>query len=357
MNRNENTGRSGLALHSLSSAFLEHGQVVREPVGSQAGYWAGAPGAYYASQERAWYLTYRVRRPRGVPPDRGGEARIARSTDCQRWEDVWSVTKDRFGSASIERSALRLGADGQWRYFTSYVDPADGRWCVSVLKARRVEALSAQTAGPVFKAQPLGLEGVKDPWIFEAQSKFYMVLSVALPTASTSEQSHSTLDIFNTGQCLSATALAQSSDLDHWDWVGVVFRPDASGWDRYCRRINSIVPWNGKFYAFYDGSASSAENYEEKTGWAESPDLRSWASLTPVSPLLTSPHGSGSLRYIDAQVQGDKVALFYEMARPDGAHELRLANVQTELLPFDLLGQRLAPSFGHKRDDQQAQRE
>src|SRR5438270_10123205 len=123
---------------TLNSESLANGRVIREPVGLESGYWAGAPGAYYAADEGAWYLTYRIRRPRGVEPDRGGEARIARSTDLKNWEDIWSIRKDKYDSASIERSAIRKGSDGVWRYYTSYVDPADGRWCVSMLKANDV---------------------------------------------------------------------------------------------------------------------------------------------------------------------------------------------------------------------------
>ena len=103
----------------------------------------------------------------------------------------------------------------------------------------------------------------------------------------------------------------------------------------YCRRINSVVSRNGWFYGFYDGSASSAENYEEKTGWAVSADLRHWKTLTPAAPLLTSPHGSGALRYIDAQVRGDQAFLFYEFARADGAHDLRLCSIPLRTLPFE----------------------
>src|SRR5262249_37340590 len=97
----------------VTSELLANGEVIREPVGAEAGYWAGAPGVFHAADEAAWYLTYRIRRPRGVPPDRGGEARIAKSKDSRNWEDVWSVTKDKFNSASIERCALRKGANGQ----------------------------------------------------------------------------------------------------------------------------------------------------------------------------------------------------------------------------------------------------
>src|SRR2546421_3196654 len=156
----------------MTSELLSSGQIISEPVGFENGYWAGAPAVFFCVEESAWYLTYRIRRPRGVAPDRGGEARIARSSDLRHWEDVWSVTKDRFNSASIERCALRKGADGQWRYFVSYVDPADGRWCVSVIRAGGIADLDAAKTTAVFKASTLGLEGVKDPWIFASGGAF-----------------------------------------------------------------------------------------------------------------------------------------------------------------------------------------
>jgi hypothetical protein len=319
----------------LSSEMLARGQIVREPVGFEQGYWAGAPGFYYAKDEKAFYVTYRLRRPRGVPPDRGGEARIARSTDLKTFTDVWSVTKDAYQSASIERSAIRKAADGQWHYFTSYVDPVDGRWCVARIKGREVKNLDAAKVERIFSAAPLGLEGIKDPWVFEERGTFYMFLSVAVATSKTRKESHETLDIFNTGECVSATGLATSRDLNSWKWEGVVFAPDKPGWEQYCRRINSVMPFEGKYFAFYDGSASEAENYEEKTGLAVSTDLRSWKSLTTSGPLWTSPSASKSLRYIDAQIVGEKVCLFYEFARLDGSHDLRMMQVAMEDLPFE----------------------
>src|SRR2546423_2464091 len=122
----------------MLSSLLSSGSIIREPVAFEAAYWAGAPGAFYDREAGAWYLTYRIRRPRGVAPDRGGEARIARSTDLAHWQDVWGITKDQFGTASIERCALRRGPRGQWHYFVSLVDPADGRWCVSVMRAESI---------------------------------------------------------------------------------------------------------------------------------------------------------------------------------------------------------------------------
>ncbi|MEW6306026.1 MAG: hypothetical protein AB1705_21325, partial [Verrucomicrobiota bacterium] len=101
------------------------------------------------------------------------------------------------------------------------------------------------------------------------------------------------------------------------------------------RRINSVVPHNGKFFAFFDGSASEKENYEERTALAVSSDLRTWHSLSPQGPLWTSPYASGSVRYIDAQVVGGQAHLFYEFARQDGAHDLRLIKASSDTLPFN----------------------
>jgi hypothetical protein len=312
--------------------ILRHARVVRDPVGVGQGYWAGAPGVFYARNESAFYLTYRVRRPRGIAPDRGGEARIARSTDLKDFVDIWSVTKDRYDSASIERSAIRQGRDGIWRYFTSFVDRIDGRWCVSVLKEWDPTRLNPSAARRVFTAVRLGLEGVKDPWILEEAGVYYMFLSVAMPNPRTRQESHASLDIFNTGDCVSATGLARSEDLDSWEWLGVVFAPDPSGWDAYCRRITSIVRHEGKYIAFYDGSASHLENYEEKTGLAVSSDLRSWKSQTMAGPMLTSPQATGSLRYLDAVTANEGIWAFYESARPDGAHDLRVASMDVDQL-------------------------
>ena len=140
--------------------------------------------------------------------------------------------------------------------------------------------------------------------------------------------------------CKSATGLAISRDLDQWEWQGVVLAPGASGWDRYCRRLNSVVPLtppdgaaaarNGgtisgrKYLGFYDGSASHLENYEEQCGLAVSENLRDWQSITPKQPALTSPHASTSLRYLDAKFAKGAWHLFYEFARADGAHDMRM---------------------------------
>ncbi len=322
---------------TITNELLAQGRVVREPVGNGAGYWVGCPGAYFDTAERAWYLTYRLRRPRGVAPDRGGEVRIARSTDLMRWDDVVAITKDRYDSASIERSCLHRGKDGLWRYFTSYVHPSDGRWCTAVLKASAVAQLDPSKREVIFTGPPLGLEGVKDPWILEVDGVYHLFLSIATPTPKTGDGSHTTLDIFNTGECKSATGLAISRDLDRWEWQGTVLAPGATGWDCYCRRLNSVVQLPGggsvaRYLAFYDGSASHRENYEEKCALAVSADLRRWETRSPDRPAFTSPYASTSLRYVDAKFAEGAWHLFYEFARADGSHDLRMITCDADAL-------------------------
>ena len=44
----------------------QEGIVVREPLGQGNGYWVGAPGAYFEPKSNQYFLTYRIRRPRGA---------------------------------------------------------------------------------------------------------------------------------------------------------------------------------------------------------------------------------------------------------------------------------------------------
>jgi hypothetical protein len=148
---------------------------------------------------------------------------------------------------------------------------------------------------------------------------------------------HAAGDIYNTGLTLSRTGAAVSGDGRNFQWIGDV-SPAASNrhaaasgpvWDDYCKRIGALVPLDtGGYLAFYDGSMSVAENYEEKTGMAITFDLKTYYSLTPGGASLVSPHGTGSLRYIDVLAVGHELFYYYEIARPDGSHELRVSVVE-----------------------------
>lgn len=99
------------------------------------------------------------------------------------------------------------------------------------------------------------------------------------------------------------------------------------GWDRYQARLSCVVPIGPGYLGFYDGSAEVGENYEERCGVAASGDLWHWERLTTREPWIVGPHGTGSVRYLDALILDGEWWIYYEMARPDGAHDLRAQQI------------------------------
>ena len=76
--------------------------------------------------------------------------------------------------------------------------------------------------------------------------------------------------------------------------------------------------------------AATATSTRTRTGYAVSLDLRSFTKVTCAGPALASPYASGSLRYLDAvhlPAEG-RLLYYFEMARADGAHELRVDEVR-----------------------------
>lgn len=310
------------------------GVVIRQPQARQPGYWVGAPGVFYEATTKAYFLSYRVRRPRGVLPDRGAETCLARSEDGIAFETIWTGSKEQLGSASIERCAVRRLESGDWALYISYVDPADGRWRVDLVLSSAPERFDLADARPLFTAESLQVEGVKDPYIWKADGDYQMILSYATSaTPSSADELHGTSDAYNTGRIRSATALATSTDGLAWQWRGEILgpadegsSPDPSGkaWDGYCVRIGCLLHHADQWIALYDGSADVSENYEERVGLAVGPELTALERVTPDGPWLTTPQGSGALRYFDAVPRGKDTLLYYEMAQPSGEHDLRV---------------------------------
>jgi hypothetical protein len=299
--------------------------LARAPLDDGPGWWAGAPTATFDPREQG----------------RGIECRIAASENGVVFHDIWALPKGTLRALSIERSALLRGLDGVWRLYIGYAHPADGRWRIGLLEAQEPDRFDIAQLVPVLTAEDVGGEGVKDPNVFQIGQMVYMLASYATTEAALSPEEmarrHATGDIYSTGLTLSRTGAAISGDGRHFQWLGDV-SPQAptnrSGavngtWDAYCQRIGALLPLeSGGFLAFYDGSASVAENYEEKTGLAITFDLKTYHSLSPQSPALVSPHATRSLRYVDVLPVGHELFYYYELARPDGAHELRVSVVE-----------------------------
>lgn len=312
----------------------KEGMTVTEPLNQGAGWWAGAPSALFDGREKAFFLYYRLRKPREL--GRGAICAIARSEDGIKFETIWQATKEDFGSPSIEKSALFISPERRYRLYVSYVDGETNKWRVDLLEADSFEKLDPSSRRKVFTPEDVGIEGIKDPFVIMVGRAYYMILSYAPSPKALSEdlreRMHATADVYNTGITKSHTGLAISLDGVNFQWLGDIFSPRESGWDAYAARIGSLLYTPPAFMAFYDGSASVEENYEEKTGLAITFDLVHYHRLTPEGPILTSPHASGSLRYLDALPHEGRIYFYYEYARPDGSHELRVNVVEAPWL-------------------------
>lgn len=315
--------------HGLPPLFdPEEGHTVVEPLDSGSGWWAGAPSAVWDHEKAKFYLYYRLRRPRGVELDRGGECVIAESTDGINFNPIWRAEKTAFESDSVERAALFKGLDNVWRLYLSYVDPDHQMWRVDLMEADRPDRFEPASRHTVFDPVDLNIEGIKDPFVFTLGHEYHMLLSYAKRSGNLTRKQegdlHATADAYNTGLTVSRTGLATSSDGRTFSWEGDIFSPGSSDWDGWCTRICSLVYLPPVFTAFYDGASDVSGNYEERTGLASGTDIRKLRSLSPAGPRLVSPHASGCLRYLDALQFTDRIHYYYEYAREDGSHETRV---------------------------------
>ena len=301
------------------------GIVIREPDVGEVGYWVGSPGAMWDPGTKSYYLTYRRRRPPGDTPGRGYLSLVARSSDGVHFEDIAAISQDQLDTQSIERSCLRR-LDGSWVWYLGYVDPADSRWRIDMVSAPTIDALDVASLRPVLTAESTGTEGVKDPYVMTVGPTLLMFASYAASIPMTPEaraDAHSTGDIYARGVTTAPTGLATSLDGRRFDWQGTVLDV-GTGWDKQQARLNTIIPTKRHYLGLYDGSADADGNYEERCGLAMSFDLTNWLRLTPDGPLYRSPHASGSMRYTDVVTTGPRPLLYYEYARPDGSHDLRV---------------------------------
>lgn len=294
----------------------ERGRPIAAPPCAGPGCWAGAPGAF--SDGRDTYLVYRMRRPQ---PGRGYEVRIGAVVNGQRLDTVWSAGKDRFGAESIERCALARVGD-RWRLYVSFVRHDDRRWRIGLIEGRAVDAFDPADMVIVLDPGDLGLAAVKDPWLCQSGDGLLMFVSYGTIPESAGTELHASGDALSTGRTLSATGVATSVDGRRWTWEGPILVPSASGWDSFTARLSTAVRDGDGWLGLYDGSASLAENYEERCGIARSRDLRHWERVSLDGPAIGTARGAGGVRYVEVTPGGD---VYYEYTRPDGAHELRIA--------------------------------
>jgi hypothetical protein len=256
-----------------------------------AGNWIGAASALVHGDHI--YLAYRDRHP--VEQGRGNRAYVTRSAidDGIHFETLCAIDKQDMDAESLERPALDVTPDGDWLLYLSCATFNSKHWRIELLRAGRPEDFSARTREVIF---PGSAEfGIKDPVILRGAE--LRIWATEHPLTEGDENADKMISVAaGTGQ--------------------VVMVPDPGTWYSRGTRITAVV---GE-YAYFDGRASAAENFEERTGIARWDGSR----YVPVAGPVSSPFGGGALRYVSVAALPDGHSrLYYESATEYGSHELR----------------------------------
>jgi hypothetical protein len=282
-----------------------------EPPGHGAGFWAGGPSAVAA--DGGVYLAYRLRRP--VGDGRGYAVAIAFAADGVRFgEPLLVITKEELGTESLERPELVQLPGGGWRLYLSCATPGTKHWQVEVTDAAHPAAFDVSDRAVVLPGDPRK-RAVKDPVITFHEGQWHMWATIH-PLADPDETDQMT------------TEYATSPDGLDWTWQGTALCGRPGEWDSRGARVTAVrfgADDGHPVTAYYDGRASAAENYEERTGVAFGTDPAALiaASWPGAGPAASSPDGSGGLRYLDLiDLPDGRTRLYYELARADRSHAL-----------------------------------
>jgi hypothetical protein len=266
-----------------------------------AGNWVGASSAA-VDDDGSFVIAYRIR----TADQRGSQLVIARSRDGVGLTTVGRLDKIRFGAESLERPAIVRTATGRWRLYVSCATPGSKHWRIDAVEAADPTGLQDAEIQPVFPGDDL--TAVKDPVIQRVGSQWRAwICCHPLDLPGEEDRMY--------------TRCATSTDGLTWNWGGVALAGRAGTWDARGARVTAVLV-DGR--ASYDGRATAAENFSERTGLA--------TQTMPPDRWTASGDGAVSdARYLDVVPLADGgYRIYYEAPLPDGSHELR-----TELVSAD----------------------
>ena len=232
---------------------------------------------------------------------------VARSVDGERFDTLLTIGKEDMATESLERPALVRTPEGRWRLYLSCATTGTKHWRVEMTEASHPAEFDTRDRQTVLPGD--AKTGVKDPVIMYHDGRWHLWASC-----------HPLDDPLQTDQM--TTEYATSADGLAWTWHGTALSGTPGQWDARGTRVTAVRFDAGTVTAYYDGRASAAENYEERTGVATGADA---TALSPIGtePLASSPYRGGGLRYLNiVPLSGGRHRLYYEMTRPDGSHAL-----------------------------------
>jgi len=272
-------------------------------------------------------MTVRSSSPTGCA---GRPARVAASgsswpcsSDGVAFETIDVIEKDALGAESLERPWLMRLPGGGWRLYGSGATPGTLHWWVDAIDAPDPGSFSSW--GDRRSTLPGdATTAMKDPVIVREGDDWHLwVCCHPLPDPAEADRM--------------VTRYATSRDGIAWDDRGVALEGRPGTWDQRGARVTSVLRRGDGWVSYYDGRASAAENFEERTGVAVGDAtglLRAEAGAAGGSastsgpdgaggPVGAGPDGTGALRYGSAvPVDDGRLRLYYEARRADGAHAL-----------------------------------